>query len=303
MSLSGVKFTFRPVPAEQSTLIIRCSKKHKCRMKTKNSQKPANHTASNQPPGVQAHPLIRMCGVVKTYQTAAGAFHALKGIDLDVYPGEFVAIIGKSGAGKTTLVNMLTGVDHLSAGEVWVNNSSEENPTAVHNLKEDQLALWRGRNLGIIYQSFYLMPTLSLVDNVMLPLDLCGLFQRGKSKQRALDLLEQVGLAEHAYKLPSAISGGQQQRVAIARALVNDPAIIVADEPTGRLDSVTAATIFQIFLELNQAGKTLLMVTHDQNLSQQVTRSVLIQDGEIIHPSDSQNFEKIIENEPIGESG
>jgi len=221
-------------------------------------------------------PLIRLRGVVKIYQSAAGDFQALKGIDLEVQRGEFVGIIGKSGAGKTTLVNMLTGVDRLSAGEVWVNG------TAVHTLKEDQLALWRGRTLGIIYQSFYLMPTLSLLDNVMLPLDLCGLYQRFKSPPRALDLLAQVELSEHAYKLPANISGGQQQRVAIARALVNDPAIIVADEPTGRLDSLTAETIFQIFLKLNESGKTIIMVTHDQSLAQRVGRTVRIQDGEIV---------------------
>lgn len=224
-------------------------------------------------------PLIQLRRVVKTYQTAAGDFQALKGINLEVQHGEFVGIIGKSGAGKTTLVNMLTGVDHLSTGEVWVNG------TAVHTLKEDRLALWRGRTLGIIYQSFYLMPTLSLLDNVMLPLDLCGLYHRISSPQRAMDLLEQVELADHAYKLPANISGGQQQRVAIARALVNNPTIIVADEPTGRLDSLTAETIFQIFLNLNKEGKTIVMVTHDQSLAQRVGRVVRIRDGELANDS------------------
>lgn len=221
-------------------------------------------------------PIIRMNGVVKNYVTASGDFSALKGINLEVYPGEFVAIIGKSGAGKTTLINMLTGVDHMTAGEAWVDGAP------VHKMNENQLAVWRGRKLGIIYQSFYLMPTLSLLHNVMLPIDFSGNYAGHKSEARALELLEQVGLRDHAYKLPSAISGGQQQRVAIARALANDPPIIVADEPTGRLDSATAETIFQIFMKLVDQGKTILMVTHDAGLAKRVTRTVQIVDGEIV---------------------
>ncbi len=219
--------------------------------------------------------LIRIRGLVKTYKTAAGEFTALNSIDLDVYPGEFLGIIGKSGSGKTTLVNMITGVDHLTAGDVWVNG------TQVNKLDENQLALWRGRKLGIIYQSFYLMPTLSLLDNVMMPPDFCGTFNGRTSPARALELLREVELEDHANKLPSAISGGQQQRVAIARALANDPPIIIADEPTGRLDSVTAETIFQIFLKLVEQGKTILMVTHDYSLAQRMTRTLHLQDGEI----------------------
>ncbi len=221
-------------------------------------------------------PLIRMQRGTKVYQTAAGATAALKGVNLEVYPGEFVGIIGKSGAGKTTLVNMITGVDHLTSGEVWVNG------VPVHTLGEDQLAPWRGRTLGIIYQSFHLLPALSLLDNIILPMDLCGLYRPRKSAERAMELLREVELEDHAYKLPSAISGGQQQRVAIARALANDPDILVADEPTGRLDSATAETIFQIFLRLIERGKTILMVTHDQSLAQRVSRVVKIADGEII---------------------
>jgi putative ABC transport system ATP-binding protein len=224
----------------------------------------------------QTDPLIQLRGVSKTYQTAAGDFHALKGVDLDVNPGEFVAILGASGAGKTTLVNVLTGVDRLTSGEAWVDGMP------VHKMNEERLALWRGKNLGIIYQSFYLMPTLSLLDNVMLPMDLCGLLRNGKSQARALDLLRQVGLEEHAGKLPSAISGGQQQRVAIARALANDPGLIVADEPTGRLDSTTAESIFEIFRELHRQGKTILMVTHDRSLSNQVDRNISLNDGEFV---------------------
>ncbi len=221
-------------------------------------------------------PLIRMRGVIKDYEGPTGSFRALKGIDLEIQPGEFLAVVGKSGAGKTTLINMLTGVDHLTGGEVWIDG------LPVHELDENRLALWRGRKMGIIYQSFYLMPTLSLLANVLLPMDFCGLYQGKRSAERGLDLLRQVELEDHAHKLPSTISGGQQQRVAIARALANDPPIIVADEPTGRLDSVTAELIFKIFLELVERGKTIVMVTHDRSLAQRVTRTVHLADGEIV---------------------
>jgi putative ABC transport system ATP-binding protein len=219
--------------------------------------------------------IIRVCDLVKVYKSSAGDFPALKQVNLEVFPGEFLGVLGKSGAGKTTLVNMVTGVDHITSGEVWVND------TPVHQLNENELALWRGRNLGIIYQSFHLMPGLSLLDNVMLPMDLSGTYQRRMSTQRALELLRQVELEEHAYKLPSAISGGQQQRVAIARALANDPPILIADEPTGRLDSNTAETIFNIFLDLVSQGKTILMVTHDNSLARRVSRTLHMADGEI----------------------
>ena len=220
-------------------------------------------------------PLIRLREVAKAYNTAAGEFLALKGIDLDVYSGEFLGIIGKSGAGKTTLINVLTGIDHVTRGEVWMDG------LPIHDLDENRLAIWRGRNIGIIYQSFYLMPTLSLLQNVTLPMDVCGLYRAGQSEQRALELLRMVELEEHAHKHPAAISGGQQQRVAIARALANVPQIIVADEPTGRLDSVTAETIFQIFTHLIEQGKTILMVTHDQGLSQRMSRNLHLVDGQI----------------------
>ncbi len=223
---------------------------------------------------VTAAPLIALRGVTKAYKTPAGDFFALKGIDAEIHPGEFVGILGKSGAGKSTLVNMLTGVDHLTAGEIWVNG------VAVHQLNENQAAPWRGRNLGMIYQSFQLMPTLSLLDNIMLPMDFAGLFRPRRSRERACELLDEVELDEHARKLPANISGGQQQRVAIARALANDPPIIIADEPTGRLDSTTAEHIFQIFEELVRQGKTILMVTHDPGFVRRYSRILWIADGQ-----------------------
>jgi putative ABC transport system ATP-binding protein len=238
--------------------------------------KPQLFSAPFEPDARPDEPMIRLRGVAKSYPTPVGDFPALKAIDLAVQPGEFVAVVGKSGAGKTTLVNMITGVDRLTAGEVWVGG------VPVHRLNENQLALWRGRNLGIVYQSFQLMPTLSLLDNVTLPMDFCGLYHPLRSRQRALQLLEQVGLAEHARKLPSAISGGQQQRVAIARALANDPQLIVADEPTGRLDTQTGERVFELFANLVGQGRTILMVTHDAGIAGRVSRIIRIADGRVV---------------------
>lgn len=221
----------------------------------------------------EAQSIISLNGVKKAYQTPAGDFYALKGVDARISQGEFVGIWGKSGAGKSTLVNMISGVDHLTSGEVWVNG------VGVHTLKENRAAQWRGRNLGVIYQSFQLMPSLSLIDNVMLPMDFCGRYQPRQSRERAMMLLEEVEIAEHARKLPADISGGQQQRVAIARALANDPSILIADEPTGRLDSVTAEHIFKIFEGLVQKGKTIVMVSHDPSFIQRYSRVLWIADG------------------------
>jgi len=224
--------------------------------------------------------LIELWDVYKVYETAAGDFPALRGISAQVCAGEFLGIIGKSGAGKSTLLNMITGVDHLTSGEVLVH--ADHADVSVHKLSENDLALWRGRNMGVVYQSFQLLPMLTLVENVMLPMDLCGLYQRGESRGRALELLRMVELEEHAFKLPNYISGGQQQRVAIARALANDPPILVADEPTGSLDSVTADHVFQVFERLVEAGKTIVMVTHDNSLAPRFSRHLVIQDGEIV---------------------
>jgi putative ABC transport system ATP-binding protein len=223
--------------------------------------------------------LIELRSVVKVYSSEAGEFTALKGIDAKIASGEFLGIIGKSGAGKSTLLNMITGVDRVTEGEVIVRANGKD--VSIHTLNENDLALWRGRTMGVVYQSFQLLPMLSLVENVMLPMDLCGLYHPRRSRERALELLALVELEEHAYKLPAFISGGQQQRVAIARALSNDPPILVADEPTGSLDSVTADHIFDVFEHLVKNGKTLIMVTHDKSLSPRFSRHLVITDGEI----------------------
>jgi putative ABC transport system ATP-binding protein len=225
-------------------------------------------------------PLIRLQGVTKVYRGAAGQVSALKGVSVEILPGEFVAIVGKSGAGKSTLVNMLTGVDGLTAGEVWVQG------TPVHALGENRMALWRGLHLGIVYQSFQLLPQLSLIDNVTLPMDFCGQFRPGESRERAMELLRDVGLEDHAHKPPTAISGGQQQRVAIARALANDPPILVADEPTGNLDASTAEDVLALFERLVAQGKTLIMVTHDELLASRATRVLRLVDGELVADTD-----------------
>lgn len=222
--------------------------------------------------------LIDMRDVVKVYSTAAGEFTALKGINLQIGYGEFVGIIGKSGAGKSTLLNMITAVDDLTSGKVIVNSNGKS--VSIHDLNEDQIALWRGKTLGVIFQSFQLLPMLTLVENITLPMDLCGIYSPRESRRRALDLLRLVEIEEHANKLPAFISGGQQQRVAIARALANDPPILVADEPTGSLDSVTADHIFEVFEHLvTEQGKTIVMVTHDESLKARFTRTLEIVDG------------------------
>ncbi|MBN2148786.1 MAG: ABC transporter ATP-binding protein [Anaerolineales bacterium] len=226
-----------------------------------------------------SQPLITMRQVVKVYSSAAGDFAALKGITAEVYPGEFLGIVGKSGAGKSTLLNMITGVDDITSGEVIV-QAPHSAPVSVHALNENDLALWRGRTLGVVYQSFQLLPMLTLLENVMLPMDFCGLYAAHQSQERAMELLKLVELEDHAYKLPAYISGGQQQRVAIARALANDPPVLVADEPTGSLDSVTADTIFQAFEALVEQGKTIVMVTHDNSLAPRFTRRLYIADGQ-----------------------
>jgi putative ABC transport system ATP-binding protein len=184
--------------------------------------------------------------------------------------------VGKSGSGKSTLINMITGIDRPTGGEVIVAG------TPVHTLSENQIARWRGRNVGVVFQFFQLLPTLTVLENVMLPMDFCNMYTPSERRRRGLHLLEQVDLADQANKLPTAISGGQQQRAAIARAMANDPPIIIADEPTGNLDSRTADSVFELFSQLVNSGKTILMVTHDDDLAHRVTRTVTIADGEIV---------------------
>ena len=222
-------------------------------------------------------PIIDLRHVDKYYQSAAGDYHALKSIDLCICAGEFVSVIGKSGSGKSTLLNMITGIDRHSSGEVYVNG------TGIHELNENQLAVWRADNLGIIFKFFQLLPSLNLKQNVILPMDLAGKYRPHERRQRAEHLLEIVGLADQMHKLPSMVSGGQQQRAAMARALANDPPIVIADEPTGNLDSKTAATVFELFNQLVSEGKTVIIVTHDSSLARHAHRTALIADGEIVN--------------------
>jgi len=222
-------------------------------------------------------PIIDLHEIQKIYKTAAGDFPALKNVDLHIYAGEFVGIIGKSGSGKSTLLNMITGIDRPTTGKVLVNG------TAVHELGENRMARWRGLNLGIVFQFFQLLPTISVIENIMLPMDFCRTYPMREREKRALELLELVELADHAYKLPTALSGGQQQRVAIARALANDPPIVIADEPTGNLDSKTAEAVFALFNDLTTKGKTIIIVTHDSGLAKRLNRTALIADGEIVN--------------------
>ena len=237
--------------------------------------------------------LIECQRLVKTYQTAAGPFPALKDIDLQVDHGEFVAVIGKSGSGKSTLINMITGIDRPTSGKVLVGD------TSIGGLSEGKLAEWRGRTIGVIFQFFQLLPTLTVIENVMLPMDFCHMYTMRERRERAMHLLDQVGVAPHAYKLPSAVSGGEQQRVAIARALANDPPILAADEPTGNLDSKTADAVFRLFEDLVDQGKTILMVTHDRDLSKRASRTVMLSDGEIIEEFLVQAFPALRENQLI----
>ncbi len=219
---------------------------------------------------------ISLRQVEKTYEGAAGTFRALKGVDFQVQPGEFVSIVGRSGSGKSTLINMITGIDRPSAGEVLVGG------TPVHALDEEQIARWRGCAIGVIFQFFQLLPTLTAVENIMLPMDYARRYAPEDRPDRAMQLLEQVGMADLAHKLPPTLSGGQQQSIAIARALANDPPILAADEPTGNLDSRTAESVFELFESLADRGKTILMVTHDPELARRAQRTIVIADGDIV---------------------
>src|ERR1019366_1375739 len=196
--------------------------------------------------------MIKLRGLSKIYHTPAGEFAALRNIDLQIAAGEFVAIVGKSGSGKSTLLNLLGGIDFPTSGTVEVGG------TAIQGLDQSRLAAWRGRRVGIVFQFFQLLPTLTVAENVMLPMDLCATFARRERRPRALALLERLHIADQADKLPAALSGGQQQRAAIARALANDPALVVADEPTGNLDSATAHEVMGLLAALAREGKTVI---------------------------------------------
>lgn len=219
--------------------------------------------------------IIELKQVYKAYPQAGSVQTVLHDINLQIFPGEFVAIVGPSGNGKSTLLNLLTGIDQPSSGQVIVDGA------ALHTLSNEQLSVWRGAHLGIVFQFFQLLPTLNLLQNVMLPMDFLGKLSRSQRRERAMQLLERVGLADAFERLPSQVSGGQQQRAAIARALANDPPLIVADEPTGNLDAATADDVFDLFAHLRDQGKTLVMVTHNEILANAASRKLEIRCGRI----------------------
>ncbi|MEJ2561014.1 MAG: ABC transporter ATP-binding protein [Anaerolineae bacterium] len=219
--------------------------------------------------------IVQVKDVVKSFPVGDGEVTILKGISFEVRTGEFLSIVGPSGNGKSTLLNMITGIDRPTGGQVMVTGR------AVHKMSENELAAWRGEHVGIIFQFFQMLPALSLQKNVILPMDFAGKYTPKERRERAMHLLEIVGLADQADKLPSMVSGGQQQRAAIARALANDPPLLVADEPTGNLDTRTAGDVFDLFTDLVNQGKTMLMVTHDKELARRVPRVVEIIDGKI----------------------
>jgi putative ABC transport system ATP-binding protein len=219
--------------------------------------------------------IVQVKDIVKSFKVGDGEVTILKGLSFDVKDGEFVSIVGPSGNGKSTLLNMITGIDRPSSGEVIVTGRE------VHKMSENRLAAWRGEHVGIIFQFFQMLPALSLLQNVILPMDFANKYTPKERRERAMHLLDIVGLADQADKLPSMVSGGQQQRAAIARALANDPPLLVADEPTGNLDTGTAHDVFKLFTQLVESGKSMLMVTHDKELAKQVPRVVEITNGKI----------------------
>jgi len=232
--------------------------------------------------------MIELRGVVKRFSNAAGEFTVLKGVDLTIDRGEFVSIVGKSGSGKSTLLNMVTGIDHPTDGHVVVNGSD-----IYTGVTESQRSKWRGKNLGIVFQFFQLLPMLTLLENVMLPMDYVDLYDFDERPARAMELLKLVGLEKFANKLPVLVSTGQQQLAAIARAMACDPPLLVADEPTGNLDSRSADTIIQLFEGFVAQGKTIVMVTHDPSLTSRTNRNIIISDGELINETISKSLPQL----------
>lgn len=219
---------------------------------------------------------IQVRDVIKTYPLAAGEFIAIDHLSLDIAQGEFVAVVGRSGSGKTTLLNLLAGIDRPTSGSVRVAGAD------LGSLLESGLAAWRGRNVGLVFQFFQLLPTLTVIENVMLPMDFAKKIPAAERRDRAQQLLERVGVGDQADKLPATLSGGQQQRAAIARALANDPPILLADEPTGNLDSATAGAVLGLFADLNAGGQTIVVVTHERDIRSIVGREVTLLDGRVL---------------------
>jgi len=241
-------------------------------MNTYRSLEKETESQHRQPRG---ETIIDLNQVVKTYETPSGPFTALKDINLRIQPGEFVAVVGKSGSGKTTLLNVLAGIDRATNGIISVDG------TQLEKISESQLSEWRGRTIGLVFQFFQLLPTLTIAENVMLPMDFVEIIPASKRRTRALELLERVGIADQADKLPTALSGGQQQRAAIARALANDPPILMADEPTGNLDEATRTSVLELFAKLNADGHTVILVTHERDISSYTDRQVTLVDGHV----------------------
>lgn len=219
--------------------------------------------------------MIKLQGLNKIYYTPAGEFAALRNIELEIAAGEFIAVVGKSGSGKSTLLNLVGGIDSPTSGTVEIGG------TAIQGMEQSQLAAWRGRNVGFVFQFFQLLPTLTVAENVMLPMDFCRTYPVRERRKRALDLLDRVGVAAQADKLPSALSGGEQQRAAIARALANDPPVILADEPTGNLDSVTADAVLELFRTMARSGATVVIATHERDITRMVDRKIEVADGHL----------------------
>jgi putative ABC transport system ATP-binding protein len=216
---------------------------------------------------------IQTNNLIKTFETPAGPLNVLRGIDLELEKGEFVALVGPSGGGKTTFLNMITGVDRPTSGRVSVDGVD------VANTSERALTRWRGRNIGIVFQFFQLLPTLTVLENVMMPMDFCKVHEPSERRDKAMALLERFDVAGQAHKTPDMLSGGQQQRVAIARALANDPPLVIGDEPTGNLDRMSAAVVFETFFEMQEQGHTIIVVTHDRQVVRDVPKVMTLQDG------------------------